>query len=176
MMIGKRGVRIALCSLALVAVTTTWAPAGQAHAPAPLDCTGRENITYGGLGLSSAPTSVTVDGVYHCADPAGHRITAQYHTEGTTTATCLLLASNRSREKLRYADGSTSVIAYRSGPSARLLGVNTAVLDGVVISGRGKGSTARKVIQTLPASLPTDCVLAGGIRHTTAFTHLSIHP
>ncbi|MEV4921565.1 hypothetical protein [Streptomyces roseoverticillatus] len=56
------------------------------------------------------------------------------------------------------------------------MGVNTAVLDRVVVAGRGKGSVARKSIHTLPASLPTDCVLADGIKHTTAFTHLIIRP
>ncbi|MBF6046616.1 hypothetical protein GO001_15485 [Streptomyces sp. NRRL B-1677] len=180
-MIGKRGVGIALSSLALVASGIGGAPAARARdhdhdrGHAFQDCTGRENITYGpGLSLSSGTSAVSVDGTYRCTDVPGRTITATYHTEGTTGGTCLLLASNKSEETLHYADGSTTVIAYRSGPSVRLAGVNTAVLDGVVVSGRGKGSAAEKTIQTLPAGLPTDCVLGGGIRHTVAFTHLSI--
>ncbi|MEU1675986.1 hypothetical protein ABZ752_28720 [Streptomyces roseifaciens] len=141
------------------------------------DCTGQENITYGpGLSLSSEASKVTVDGAYHCTDASGRSTTAKYHTEGTTGGTCLLLSWNRSEETLHYADGGTSVIAYHSGPSLRVLGLNTARLTGVVVAGRGKGSVAEKTIQTVPGSLPTDCVLADGIRHTTAFTHLSIHP
>ncbi|WP_171170663.1 hypothetical protein [Streptomyces sp. I05A-00742] len=184
-MIGKRGIGIALSSLTLAAASVGWAPTSQAHghphphphAHTPQDCTGQESITYGpGLGLSSEPAKVTVDGAYRCTDAAGHNFTATYHTEGTTGGTCLLLASNRSEETLRYADGSKTVIAYHSGPSARVLGFNTARLVGVVVSGRGKGSAAEKIIQTVPGSLPTDCVLADGIRHTTAFTHLTIHP
>ncbi|MFF7725604.1 hypothetical protein [Streptomyces sp. NPDC008001] len=174
-MVGKRGVGIALSSLALVAAGIGGAPEARAHAAE--DCTGRESITYGpGLGLSSRPAAVSVDGTYHCTDAPGHTVTATYHTEGTTGGNCLLLAGNRSEETLHYADGSTTVIAYRSGPSVRLAGVNTAVLSGVVVAGRGKGSVAEKTIQTLPGSLPTDCVLADGIRHTIAFTHLSVHP
>ncbi|MFC4516450.1 MULTISPECIES: hypothetical protein [Streptomyces] len=183
-MIGKRGVGIAVACLALAAAGTGGAPSAQAHGRGPdrdhtvEDCTGEESITYGpGLSLSSAPVAVSVDGTYHCTDRPGHLVTATYHTEGTTGGSCLLLAGNRSEETLHYADGGTTVIAYRSGPSVRLVGVNTAVLSGVVVAGRGKGSAAEKTIQTLPGSLPTDCVLApGGLRHTTAFTHLSLHP
>ncbi|MFD7235253.1 hypothetical protein ACFWAT_08075 [Streptomyces syringium] len=179
-MIGKRGIGIALSSLTLLASGIGWAPTTQAHtagAHTVQDCTGRENITYGpGLGLSSEPATVTVDGVYHCVDASGRGVTAEYHTEGTTAGTCLLLAWNRSEEILRYADGGKSVIAYRSGPSVRVLGLNTAKLEGVVVAGRGKGSVAEKIIQTVPGSLPTDCVLADGIKRTTAFTHLSIQP
>ncbi|MFF4218202.1 MULTISPECIES: hypothetical protein [Streptomyces] len=182
-MVGKRGAGIALSTLALVAASAGGAPVAQAHGGghgpghAVVDCSGREDITYTpGLGLSSSPSAVSVDGTYHCADGPGHLVTATYHTEGTTGGSCLLLAGNRSEETLHYADGSTTVIAYRSGPSVRLVGVNTAVLDGVVVAGRGKGSVAEKTIHTLPAGLPTDCVLAGGIKHTIAFTHLSVHP
>ncbi|MFC5148536.1 hypothetical protein [Streptomyces aureoversilis] len=189
-MIGKRGIGIALSSLTLVAASVGWAPAAQAgtaqagithdrsaHDHFTQDCTGQENITYGpGLGLSSEPSKVTVDGAYHCTDASGRSTTAKYHTEGATAGTCLLLAWNKSEETLHYADGSKAVIAYHSGPSLRVLGLNTARLTGVVVSGRGKGSVAEKIIQTVPGSLPTDCVLADGIRHTTAFTHLSIHP
>ncbi|MEX2985705.1 hypothetical protein [Streptomyces sp. C36] len=180
-MVGKRGAGIALSSLALVAASAG-APAAQAHDGGhghghAVDCSGREDITYTpGLGLSSSPSTVSVDGTYHCADGPGHLVTATYHTEGTTGGSCLLLAGNRSEETLHYADGGTTVIAYRSGPSVRLVGVNTAVLDGVVVAGRGKGSVAEKTIHTLPAGLPTDCVLADGIKHTIAFTHLSVHP
>ncbi|MEU4349686.1 hypothetical protein [Streptomyces sp. NPDC023838] len=174
-MTGKHGIGIALSSLALMAASVGWAPTAQAHTAQ--NCTGQENITYGsGLGLSSRTTTITVDGGYHCTDASGRSTTAEYHTEGTTPATCLLLASNKARETLHYADGSTAVIAYDSGTSLRILGLNTARLHGVVISGRGKGSTAEKIIQTVPANLPTDCVLTDGIRHTTAFTHLSIRP
>ncbi|GHG47885.1 hypothetical protein [Streptomyces griseocarneus] len=173
-MIGKRGAGIALSSLTLLAAGIGWAPTAQAHTA--LDCTGRESITYGpGLRLSSEASTVTVDGTYRCADASGRTVTATYHTEGSTAGTCLLLAWNRSEETLRYADGGKTVIAYHSGPSVRALGLNTARLEGVVVAGRGKGSVAEKVIQTVPGSLPTDCVLADGIRHTTAFTHLTIH-
>ncbi|HET6856175.1 MAG TPA: hypothetical protein VFH94_03640 [Streptomyces sp.] len=174
-MIGKRGIGIALSSLALTVASVGWAPTAQAHTAQ--SCTGQEDITYGsGLGLSSGTTTVTVDGVYRCADASGRRITAKYHSGGTTQATCLLLASNKAEETLHYADGSRTVIAYGSGTSLRILGLNTVRLRGVVVSGRGKGSAAEKTIQTVPASLPTDCVLAGGIRRTIAFTHLSIRP
>ncbi|GGO59511.1 MULTISPECIES: hypothetical protein [Streptomyces] len=174
-MIGKRGIGIALFSLALTTASVGWAPTAQAHTAQ--NCTGQEDITYGsGLGLSSETTTVTVDGVYRCTDASGRSITAKYRTKGTTQATCLLFASNKARETLHYADGSKAVIAYESGTSLRILGLNTAKLQGVVVSGRGKGSVAEKVIQTVPASLPTDCVLAGGIRRTIAFTHLSIRP
>ncbi|WP_058045092.1 hypothetical protein [Streptomyces roseifaciens] len=189
-MIGKRGIGMALSSLTLVAASVGWAPTAQArtaqadithdrpaHDHSIQDCTGQENITYGpGLGLSSEASKVTVDGAYHCTDASGRSTTAKYHTEGATAGTCLLLAWNKSEETLHYADGSKAVIAYHSGPSLRVLGLNTARLSGVVVSGRGKGSVAEKTIQTVPGSLPTDCVLADGIRHTTAFTHLSIHP
>ncbi|GHF28489.1 hypothetical protein GCM10010218_07030 [Streptomyces mashuensis] len=175
-----RGVRTVLAALAVagaLAATTAWAPAGHGHPgrAASFACSGREDITYGGLHLlSSAPTPVTVDGVYHCTVAPGREVTATYHTEGTTGGECVLFAPNQSRETLRYRDGSTTVIAYRSGPSTRLAGVNTATLHGVVVAGRGKGATAEKTIQTLPAALPTDCALPGGLRHTTAFTHLSV--
>ncbi|MBH1935791.1 hypothetical protein I5Q34_16185 [Streptomyces sp. AV19] len=170
----RRGTRAVLSAIALVAATTAWAPTAQAGHPSPFDCTGHESITYGGLGLSSEPTSVTVDGTYRCTDPSGHVVTAPYHTEGTTPGTCLLFASNQSVEKLRYSDGSTSVIVYKAGTSTRVLGFNVATLHGVVTEGRGKGSAAEKAIRTIPGSLPTDCVLAGGLRHTTAVTHLKV--
>ncbi|ARZ72042.1 hypothetical protein M1P56_14280 [Streptomyces sp. HU2014] len=174
-MIGKRGIGVALSALTLVAAGTVQAPAAQAGTA--LECTGKENITYGpGLGLSSRPTTVTVDGAYHCADASGHTLTARYHTEGTTAGTCVLLAWNKSEETLRYADGSETVIAYHAGTSLRVLGLNTARLHGVVVEGRGKGAVAEKTIQTVPGSLPTDCVLAGGLRRTTAATHLSVRP
>ncbi|MEV4432338.1 hypothetical protein [Streptomyces sp. NPDC049585] len=163
-----------LGSFAMVAATALGAPAAHAHGSSSFECTGQENITYGGLGLSSEPTTVSVDGLYHCTDDSGWKATAPYHTEGTTPGTCLLFASNQSRETVRYSDGTTSVIVYKNGTSTRVLGVNRATLHGVVVAGRGKGSTAQKTIQTLPDGLPTDCALAGGIRHSTGFTHLSI--
>lgn len=79
----KRGTRTVLSSLALVAAATAWAPTAQARTTS-FDCTGHESITYGGLGLSSAPTTVSVDGVHRCTDPAGPSVTAVYRTEGTT--------------------------------------------------------------------------------------------
>ncbi|MBC2878797.1 MULTISPECIES: hypothetical protein [Streptomyces] len=181
-MIGSRGAGITLASLALLAAAAGGVPAaqagGQAREYTALECTGQENITYGpGLGLSSAGSAkVSVDGTYHCTDGSGHRSTATYHTEGMTGGGCLLLSWNRSKETLRFADGTTTVIAYQAGPSVRVAGLNTALLRGEVVGGRGKGAAAEKTIQTLPGSLPTDCAIGGGIRHTTGLTHLSIHP
>lgn len=173
---GTRGARTVLCAVALVAATTAWAPTVQAH-ESSFECTGRESIAYDpGLGLSSTPSRVTVNGLYRCEDPSGRAATAPYHTEGTTPGTCLLFAANRSRETLSFSDGSTSVISYVSGTSTRVLGINTVTLHGVVAAGRGKGSVAEKTIRTLPGSLPTDCALPGGLKHTTATTHLSVHP
>ncbi|MFK8906855.1 hypothetical protein [Streptomyces sp. YS-3] len=174
-MINKHGIGIILSSLALTAASVAWAPTAQAHTAQ--NCTGREDITYGsGLGLSSETTTVTVDGIYRCTDGSGHTTTAKYRSTGTTPATCLLLASNKATETLHFADGSRTVIDYNSGTSLRILGLNTAKLHGVVVDGQGRGSVAEKIIQTVPTSLPTDCVLTGGIRHTIAFTHLSIRP
>ncbi|MFF4530082.1 hypothetical protein ACFY1P_12490 [Streptomyces sp. NPDC001407] len=177
-MIGKRGAGVTLSSLALLAATVAGAPEAQAHDHTAMDCKGQENITYGpGLGLSSAGSAeVTVDGTYHCKDASGHGVTAAYHTEGETGGSCLLLSWNRSKEVLHYADGATTVIAYQAGPSVRVAGFNTALLKGTVVGGRGEGAAAEKTIQTVPGSLPTDCVIGEGIRHTTALTRLSIHP
>ncbi|MFI0741298.1 hypothetical protein ACH4PU_24950 [Streptomyces sp. NPDC021100] len=181
-MIGSRGAGIALASLALLAAAVGGVPAaqagGQARERTALECTGQENITYGpGLGLSSAGSAeVSVDGTYHCTDGSGRGSTATYHTEGKTGGGCLLLSWNRSREVLHHADGATTVIVYEAGPSVRVAGLNTALLRGEVVGGRGKGATAEKTIQTLPGSLPTDCALGGGIRHTTGLTRLSIRP
>ncbi|MEV5508201.1 hypothetical protein [Streptomyces orinoci] len=178
-MIGKRGVAgIALSSLTLLAAAVGGVPAAQAHDRTALECAGQENITYGpGLGLSSAGSArVTVDGTYHCTDAAGRGATARYHTVGETGSGCLLFAWNRSKEVLHFADGATTVITYRSGPSVRVAGVNAALLRGTVTGGRGKGAAAEKVIETVPGSLPTECVLGAGIRHTTGLTRLSIRP
>ncbi|MGI5337457.1 hypothetical protein ACQEVS_08710 [Streptomyces sp. CA-181903] len=180
-MIGSRGAGITLATLTLL-TTAAGVPAAQAgdHARAhtTMECTGQENITYGpGLGLSSAGSAeVSVDGTYHCTDGSGRRSTATYHTEGKTGGGCLLLSWNRSVETLHYTDGTKTVIAYQAGPSVRVAGLNTALLKGEVIDGRAKGATAEKTIQTLPATLPTDCAIGGGIHHTTGLTHLSIRP
>ncbi|MFI9723917.1 hypothetical protein ACIHFE_30420 [Streptomyces sp. NPDC052396] len=183
-MIGTRGAGIALASLVLLVTGAGGVPAAQAQgqdqdrAHTAVECTGQENITYGpGLGLSSAGSAkVSVDGTYRCTDGSGHGSTATYHTEGETGGSCLLLAWNRSKEVLHYADGATTVIAYQAGPSVRVAGVNTALLKGDVVGGRGQGAAAEKIIQTVPGNLPTDCAIGGGIRHTTGLTRLSIRP
>ncbi|MEU5130471.1 hypothetical protein [Streptomyces mobaraensis] len=183
-MIGSRGAGITLASLTLLTSAAAGVPAAQAgehpreRERTAMDCTGQENITYGpGLGLSSAASAkVSVDGTYHCTDASGHGSTATYHTEGETGGGCLLLSWNHSKEVLRRSDGTTTVIRYEAGPSVRVAGLNTAFLRGEVIAGRDKGATAEKTIQTLPATLPTDCAIGPGIRHTTGLTHLRIRP
>lgn len=178
-MIGRRWSGMVLSSLVLLAATVGGGSATQAQAQARdvMDCTGKENLTYGPkFGRSSEPVTVISDGVYHCTDSSGRVATAMYHAEGTTGGNCLLLAENQSREMLRYADGDTTVIAYQAGMSSRVAGANTLRLKGIVVAGRGRGAAAEKVIQTVAGSLPTDCAIGGGTGHATGVTRLSIRP
>lgn len=175
-MFGRYGVRVSLCAMALAAASLGWAPAAQAHARAPLSCTGVETTPYSpGLSLTGQSTVIHAEPVYSCTDRPGHTLSASGSIDGVSPgASCLTLANAAAREVVHYADGGESQIVYRHGFGTRVLGANTLRLVGTVVSGRGKGSQAERSIQTFPAALPTACAEPGGLAQAVAGVELTI--
>ncbi|GHG52644.1 hypothetical protein [Streptomyces griseocarneus] len=176
-MFGKRGIGVALSSLALLGASVVTAQGARAH-EGPIGCTGQENTSYTpGLSLTQRPTAVVANGAYTCTGAPGRTVAATTRIEATSPSTgCVHLGVLRAEETVRYGDGRTSVISYTTGRSTRALGLNTVRLEGVVVKGLGRGGRAERVIQTAPAGLPTECLTPGGLREVTAFVQLRILP
>ncbi|MFF4738280.1 hypothetical protein ACFY2W_20710 [Streptomyces sp. NPDC001262] len=177
-MFGRYGVRVSLCAMALAATSLGWAPAAQAHARAPLSCSGRESTSYSpGLTLEPRDVGIEAHPTYTCTDRPGHVVSATGTIEGVSPgASCLALVTAGGRETVYYADGGESVIVYTSSVGTRALGAHTLQLLGTVVEGRGKGHRAVRGIQTLPGSLPTDCLTSDGLRQAFAGVELEIDP
>lgn len=176
-MFGRLGVGVVVGVMALVGSSLAWAPRAQAHAQKAVACMGQESTTYRpGLTLTPASIAVSADGSYACTDAPGHEVGAVGHIEGVSPdGTCLALNSPRGQEVVEFGDGGTSVIRYTSGLAARLLGVNTVRLEGLVVKGRYRGARAVRSMQLAPGGLPTDC-LGDGIRHAVGGVELELTP
>ncbi|GHF05711.1 MULTISPECIES: hypothetical protein [Streptomyces] len=177
-MFGRHGVRISLCAMALSVASLGLAPAAQAHAHAPLSCSGEESTSYTpGLTLEPRDVAIAAHPAYTCTDRPGHEVSATGTIEGSSPgASCLALVSAGGREVVHYAGGGESVIRYTSAFGTRALGVYTLRLQGTVTEGLGKGHRAVRSIQTLPGALPTDCLTSEGLRQAFAGVELEIDP
>ncbi|MEU7133572.1 hypothetical protein [Streptomyces sp. NPDC046261] len=175
-MFRKRGLGVALCSLALIGAAMGWAPATQAHTP--ISCTGDANTSYSpGLRLTPQRISVQEGVAYTCTTAPGRVTAATSHIVGESPGgTCLAFHAIRARETVRYGDGSTSVIFYNTGRATRVLGVNTVRLAGIVVSGRGQGGHAERVMQVTPAGTPAACVTREGIQSSNGQVQMRILP
>ncbi|MFF4160444.1 hypothetical protein [Streptomyces sp. NPDC001678] len=183
-MTGKRGIGVALGSLALIATCLGWAPpagadphGGHAHGW-PVTCQGLENTSYR-PGLTLTPQRVGIRAVasYVCSDRPGHTVAATGDVVGVSPeSTCLALDTPRGHEVVRYGDGSVSEIDYVTGQAGRVLGVNTVRLSGVVVKGRDKGAAAERNIELAPTGLPVGCLTPEGVRQAGGVVQLRIVP
>ncbi|MFI9202425.1 hypothetical protein [Streptomyces sp. NPDC053048] len=176
-MFGRRGLGVVLSSLALLGTSVLTAPAAQAH-DGPIGCTGQASTTYSpGLTLTPRPIGVSEDIVYRCADAPGHLTAARSHIVGESPdGTCVAFHNISAREVVTFGDGTTSEIEYPTGRATRVLGVNTVRLEGIVVSGRGEGGHAERVMQVTPSGTPADCLTSGGITASTGQVRLTILP
>lgn len=165
-MFGRHGTAVVMSSLALVASSVVWAPAGQALEPVHREnvlCTGSSTSTYEPpLTLLPGPTRIETHAAYTCGVAPGRTVPATGYLEGESPgASCLTVNSARLEEVVRYGDGKQSSIAYDSSTTVRVAGVLVVRLSGRVVEGRGEGLTAHRTVAALPGELPTECLLSG---------------
>ncbi|GHI10231.1 hypothetical protein AQI88_39455 [Streptomyces cellostaticus] len=162
-MFGRRGVAVALSSLALVGSSLVWAPAGQAHESEHVLCAGSSTSMYDPpLTLQPRPTRVRTHAGYECTAKPGRTVQATGYLEGVSpSASCITVDSPHLKEFVHYADGERSLIAYDSGTTVRVAGVLVVRLSGRVIKGRGEGQAAQRIVPALPGQLPTECLSSG---------------
>ncbi|MEU1313093.1 hypothetical protein ABZ419_29950 [Streptomyces cinnamoneus] len=180
-MSAKRGAGVALCSLALAGSSLVWAPASAAGGGSEraFVCTGKENGSSApGLGLLPRPTRLEADARYTCSGGPGRTVPAVGHFVGFSAhASCLGVNGPTGQEKVRYADGRTSVINYTSSTVARLSTVTVVILNGTVTEGRGKGRTARRTVATLAARVPAvDCLMTAPVNRAAGGVQLDVGP
>ncbi|MFI9205524.1 hypothetical protein [Streptomyces sp. NPDC053048] len=181
-MFARRGIGVALSSLALAGSSLVWAPAsaaGGGRGTAAFVCAGKENGSSApGLGLLPRPTRIEADARYTCSGGPGRTVSATGHFVGFSPhASCLQVNSPTGREQIRYEDGRTSVIDYTRSTAVRLDTVTFVVLDGTVTEGRGKGHSARRTLATLATRVPTaDCVLTAPVNHAAGGVQLDVGP
>ncbi|MEU2712197.1 hypothetical protein [Streptomyces sp. NPDC007205] len=174
-MFGRRGVAVALSSLALVGSSVVWAPAGQAHESEHVLCAGSSTSMYDPpLTLESRSTRVRTQASYECTAKPGRTVPATGYLEGVSpSASCITLDSPHLKEFVHYADGRRSLIVYNSGTSVRVAGVLVVRLSGRVVEGRGEGLPAQRIVPALPGGLPTEC-LSSGLRGSSGVAALEI--
>ncbi|MEU2872664.1 hypothetical protein ABZ769_26170 [Streptomyces olivoreticuli] len=172
-MVGVRGVVTALCAMMLAGSALVGAP--PARAEGLVVCAGQEDTTYSpGLSLVPRPTAIHARSAYSCSGPPGKAVPVAGDSEGLSpSASCAAVNSPVVRERLRFADGRSSVVAYDEGSAVRVGGANVVQLTGRIVEGPGAGATVTRDVGLLPAD-PAGCLEAQGMTHAVGQGQLRI--
>ncbi|MFV8133117.1 hypothetical protein [Streptomyces syringium] len=158
-MFGRRGIVIAVCSMAMTGSSLALAPHSSAT-QRPVVCTGQEYRSAGtGVGLVPKLARVESRAQYTCTTGPGEAAPATGHFVAFSRASCLGLDNVTAGEVVHYAGGRKSVIEYDSSSVLGISGLNVIRLDGKVTEGPGKGQAAHRTLAILDPSSTTKCLV-----------------
>lgn len=172
-MVGVRGAVVALCAMVLTGSSLVCAPATQAEGL--IVCAGAEDTMYSpGLSFAQRQTEIRARSAYSCSGPPGRTVPVTGETSArSASASCLAFDAPVGRERLRWADGRTAVIAYDQGTAARVAGGNVVQLTGRIVEGPGTGAMVTRDVGLFPAD-PAGCLEARGMTHAIGQGQLRI--